>query len=171
MEFHHQIKHLWQTMPALANAQSDGIAFGLDLRRAHLLQQVLWMKQPELAGKRFLPLVCKELNLLCKLEMLMLRKDKPGGIWQSRDIDNRLKVVFDALRAPKDLGELGTRGRECPENIIYTLLEDDSLITHVGVETDELLGPPPGSDDSYVRLFITVDLSIYHSTTDNFGIF
>jgi hypothetical protein len=96
----------------------------------------------------------------------MLRRDKPGGIIQARDIDNRLKVVFDALRMPKNGIELANCTIDPANDPMFVLLQDDSLISHVAVETDELLDPPAqaGNDDSFVRLLITVDIRPYQSS-------
>jgi len=52
----------------------------------------------EVSGKKFLPLVRQSLSLVCKLDILFLRKEEPGGIiTQSGDIDNRLKTLFDGI--------------------------------------------------------------------------
>ena len=75
------------------------------------------------------------------------------------------------MRVPKDLGEIGNSVKEYPYENICVLLQDDSLITHVSVETDELLGAPDDSLDDYVRMIITVELSVYRSTMFNIGIF
>lgn len=111
-------------------------------------------------GHRFVPLVCEQFKLLCELDVLLLRRDKPGGIFQARDIDNRLKTLFDALRVPKLNNELADIELKDDEDPLFVLLQDDCLITNVRVETDELLDPPPesGKNDSFVRLMIEVRL-------------
>jgi hypothetical protein len=89
--FNLQIYNLWCSHPSLRQATSNGEIFGLSFGERLPLLQAITRKQPLLEGKRFVPLVCQEFDLLCKLDILMLRKDKPGGIFQTRDIDNRLK--------------------------------------------------------------------------------
>jgi len=136
------------------------------------MRQVIEENQPELAGKRFVPLVNAEFGLLCRLDVLLLRRDKPGSVFTSRDIDNRLKVIFDALSAPQSLNQLGPKGIADMEHpSIDVLAKDDSLFTHVSVETDELLGPPDGVDDSFSRVIISVDITIYRAMMVNTGIF
>src|SRR5205814_8157249 len=98
-------------------------------------------------GYRFVPLVIPELRFLCAINVLFLRPAYPGGIIRSADIDNRLKTLFDALRMPQNTGELGGYGKPADgEDPFYVLTSDDSLITHVSIETDVLLQPLPGKD-------------------------
>lgn len=119
-----------------------------------------------LNGIRFVPLSWDGLGLACKLDILMLRPDQPGQtLMQSGDIDNRLKTLFDALRIPK-IGEC------CPvedsPNPFFCLLEDDSLINHLSVTTDMLLG---ANDVNDVRLVITVTMWPIRSMLHNVGVF
>lgn len=73
------------------------------------------------------------------------------------DIDNRLKVLFDALSIPRpQMAEnapcsagIGTHGAP-----LHTLLEDDELVTGVKVDTARLLGDWP---DHMVRVLVRVD--------------
>lgn len=52
-------------------------------------------------GFNWLPLVREELGIAAALDILFLRRDAPGKIiGGGGDIDNRLKVLFDALRKP-----------------------------------------------------------------------
>lgn len=86
----------------------------------------------------YLPLVRKSAQLVAELDILLLRNEAPGRIIVGGgDIDNRLKTLFDALRCPHTPEEAGSQLHG--ETEIYTLLEDDSLITAVSVTTDRLL--------------------------------
>src|SRR5467141_3966724 len=86
----------------------------------------------------YLPLVRKSAHLIAELDILLLRDEVPGRIIVGGgDIDNRLKTLFDALRCPHTAEEAGSQLRA--ETEIYTLLEDDSLITGVRVTADRLL--------------------------------
>lgn len=92
-------------------------------------------------GFRFVPLVSKELDLVCSLNVLFLRRENPGDLLtQGGDIDNRIKTLFDALRIPKDGNELVGQP-EADENPFFCLLEDDCLVTEINVTTDRLLTP------------------------------
>jgi hypothetical protein len=94
-------------------------------------------------GYNWLPLVTEELGIACSLDILFLRRDAPGKIIQSGggDIDNRIKVLFDALRMPKYANEVEGYTCEEGENPFFCLLEDDSLINEVKITTDRLLTP------------------------------
>jgi hypothetical protein len=120
-------------------------------------------------GYRFIPLVRRELSLICSIRVLFLRPDQPGDVLRSGDIDNRLKTLFDALRLPKNKDELG--GYDAPgvdENPFFCLLEDDSLITDVSVETDLLLAPIRDQfSDNDARLVISVKLRPYDVNPGN----
>jgi hypothetical protein len=109
---------------------------------------------------RFVPLVTKDLSLLCLLDILFLRTDLPSGVISAGDLDNRIKTLIDALRKPHNANEL--RGNETPaagEDPFFCLLEDDNLVTSLTVETDMLLDRPNGNANSaIVKLVITVEL-------------
>jgi hypothetical protein len=93
-------------------------------------------------GGRFVPLVSKAGGFTCSLEILFLRRDNPGHLIASGgDIDNRIKVLFDGLRMPDTVAELGGIPLERNEDPFFCLLEDDKLITSVSVTTDRLLMP------------------------------
>jgi hypothetical protein len=166
--FHGQLKKLWQEHPALKDNEG---------------WPVLLLEGPDLPSMReffkhdgfnWLPIVTDKNGLICKLEILMLRAGVPGEVLH--DVDNRLKTLFDALRkakGPQELGSGTTRGEVTPqanEDPFYVLLEDDRLITHIGVTTDMLLEPvdncPP---DEAVRLFIDVTVRPYHVHLNNQG--
>jgi hypothetical protein len=119
----------------------------------------------------FVPLVTRDLKLLCGLEILFLRPDAPGSLIHSGDIDNRLKTLFDALRMPRDASELGDFQMPSPdEDPFYCLLEDDCLITKISVQTDILLQPTgamPQPDPSDARLVITVILRPHEGSWGN----
>src|SRR5947209_8395436 len=52
-------------------------------------------------------LVREKLSLVCDLDILFLRRENPGQlISHGGDLDNRIKVLFDALRMPQDDNEI-----------------------------------------------------------------
>jgi hypothetical protein len=71
-------------------------------------------------GGRFVPLISKAGGFTCALEILFLRRDNPGHLIASGgDIDNRLKLLFDGLRMPGALTELGGIALEPDENPFF----------------------------------------------------
>jgi hypothetical protein len=95
----------------------------------------------ERAGIGFIPLMTEPNGLVCSLDILFLRPERPGSILESAgDIDNRIKTLIDALRVPSDGSEMKRReGDEPDPNPMYCLLQDDKLITSLKVEADRLL--------------------------------
>lgn len=165
--FHGQLKKLWAEIPSLKGSpgrpqfyttMGNECPASIDqLAAAHAMY-----------GFNFVPLVTEQLDLLCNLDILMLRPDRPGSVIWAGDIDNRLKTLLDALRIP----EAGEKYGETPPNMdeqpFFVLLQDDKLITKVAVETDRLLQAvqsTPRDDD--VRLFIRVSIRPYAMHSDN----
>jgi len=106
-------------------------------------------------GKRFFPIVRESLALTCGLKILFLRKEEPGSlVLQGGDLDNRLKTLFDALRVPS---EDETQEDPLLDDPLYCLLESDTLISGLTVETGRLLSRPNSSVHE-VRLVIEVDI-------------
>lgn len=95
--------------------------------------------------------------MVCSLDILFLRRDEPGSLIESGgDIDNRIKVLFDALRMPTD-NEIRGFTPEQDEVPFLCLLEDDVLIAEFKVTTDRLLTPTgSGHPNSDVQLVIHV---------------
>jgi hypothetical protein len=83
--------------------------------------------------------------------------------------------LFDGLRLPKQENELLVYEEPAAdEDPFFALLEDDSLITHVSIETDMLLQPVARNDfidPNDVRLVIQVRLRPYavNPSNENFG--
>jgi len=121
-----------------------------------------------------LPIVREDLHLVCDLDILFLRRENPGSLISSGgDLDNRLKVLFDALRIPHDENEV--RGLDAaPEKgpLLFCLTEDDKLITGFRCITDRLLEPANSeSEENHVRLVINVEVKATKLTTENMGYF
>ena len=117
-------------------------------------------------GFKFAPIFTEKFGHVVKLNITLLTPSEPGRVvTQGGDLDNRLKTLFDALRAPK-AGELpkDDSPRE-GEEPFFCLLEDDALISAVSVETDRLLRP--GHNPSNVVLIIQV---VPESVTASIGL-
>jgi hypothetical protein len=108
----------------------------------------------------FAPILARKMNASCRLAIKFLRNEQPGQIVHGGDMDNRLKTLFDALRLPENDNEVLT-GLALPtylsdgQGVCVCLLEDDSLITELSVETVTIMTPLP---KSHVRLIIDVEL-------------
>lgn len=174
-QFHLQLKRLWEVNPYLKHGYpvrfdwksnsnpKEAISYHASL--AEFLAP-LYKRN----AYNCVPLVREELGLICHLDVLYMRPGSPGSVISATgDIDNRLKTLFDALRLPKGTGELvGYDAPSADENPFFVLLEDDGLITHVSVETDELLQPVNGKyDPNIARLVITVRLRPYNINPSN----
>ena len=97
----------------------------------------------KVGGTRFIPLICEELQLAADLQVTFYEPTGSLGVaGDVADADNRLKTLFDALRAPHSTDEMGRHdyGEEC-----YTLLSDDRLIWAVRVNRVRLLREIDGS--------------------------
>jgi hypothetical protein len=148
-KFHSQLKVLWQQLP-LADYkdwyenQDPATPAKVNLNR-------------KVGSFSFVPLVSPDLDLVCELQITMLRPEPPGAlITKCGDIDNRLKTLFDSLRVPKNENELPKGLKGSPDEVpFFCLLEDDNLITAVSVRTDRYLVSP--DVDSLVHLDIVVE--------------
>jgi hypothetical protein len=143
---HPQLAELWKTNPVLEHIKpTEGRKVGE------------W---------QFVPLVIRSMSLICEIDVLMLRRQEPGGIIrQTGDIDNQLTTLFDALKMPEKTRELGGLVPDPDEKPFFCLLEDDALITRVNVNTDRLLEPL--KSESEVKLLIQATVKATRLTSEN----
>jgi hypothetical protein len=170
---HPQVKRLWDVVPFLSlrkfafNVLNPGSRNIVGNRQVHTLPSAETRESLlttlgrsfNRCGYEFVPLVSNHLKLACALDILFLRRDMPGVplIHSGGDIDNRLKVLFDALRIPENCEELtGTIKGTDEDPYFFCLLEDDALITEVNVTTDNLLTPCSPGEEHHVHLVIRV---------------
>jgi len=147
--FHVQLRQLWQ-QPPLNRLTREGDTIlarpPVPNKFTTVLEQVdqFW----------FAPLVTTRLKVVALLDILMLRPEPPGAIiLHGGDIDNRLKTLLDALRMPQNADEIPRDWRPGPEeDPFFCLLQDDALVTSIGVTTDRLLEPREASDVDLVIL-------------------
>lgn len=170
--FHPQLRKLWQEFPHLREMQQplpDQVITTTAPPPAMRIEYLA--NQFQRNGYRFVPLVTKELALACAINMLFLRPERPGKIIKDRDIDNRIKTLFDGLKMPDQMQELGKYVAPGPdEDPFFCLVEDDSLITSLSIETDVLLEPVGGIPHrNDARLLITVTLRPMLVTWANMG--
>ena len=111
-ELHSQLVEVWKTKPVLAHY------YEVIMARQELAPEVRYgsvdgqpsaftTRQPR-GNFNFLSLVNTGNKLLCELDILFLRKEPAGSLFTTNAaaIDNPLKVLFDALRIPKEAQEL-----------------------------------------------------------------
>jgi hypothetical protein len=104
----------------------------------------------------YLPIVRNSLHLACAIDILFLRHEEPGRLFEmGGDIDNRLKCFFDALTVPN--AEQAKAGEEPIAEPLCCLLEDDKLISDFSVRTGRLLGKSAKSQyDVRIQAEITI---------------
>ena len=144
--FHKQLNELWN-LPQLSQFRSSlVIPDPTTLESRTLLRRV--------GQYHFAPLIGSYLELVASLEMVMLRAEPEGRIFvRSGDIDNRLKTLLDALKVPNDEAALPDNASPSPdESPFFCLLEDDSLVTNVDIQTAHWLEPEVQDSDEVVLL-------------------
>lgn len=173
--FHRQLKRLWEIHPYLMRQPDPPgpMQWRLDQAKVPLMRHNNSVEglanRFSMNGYRFVPLMTKDLEVLCSVDVLFLRNDPPGSVVRSGDIDNRLKTLFDALTMPRDRNQLGSYTKpDDGEDPFFCLLEDDSLITKASVETDTLLQPTDSAVDvNDARVTVTVKTNVFNVRKEN----
>lgn len=155
-QFHPQLRRLCLELPEL---KSQITAWGSVEARQTLGESytgedafrfgIKRLADTHLNGFSFLPLSRKEWHLRCSLNVLFLRREKPGKVFMRGDIDNRFKTLFDALQMPIQGQDIGNQSPGADEDPFYILLQEDDLIADVSLTTDRLLDFP--IDHQYSR--------------------
>ena len=115
------------------------------------------------------PIISPNLKMIAELDILLMHPEIVGV--PRSDIDNRVKTILDGLRCPQNEHEIG---QNTPNNIgpIYTLLDDDHLVTKLTVNTSHLLSTEflPGSKEKSpdaVFMLIDVNVRVTEGTLEN----
>jgi hypothetical protein len=172
--FHPQLRALWNEHPVLSGASTIpllGLREETDPERGFVrATRTEWIASQHRRGAfYFTPLVTKELDLICCLDIQFFRREAPGAlIQQGGDIDNRIKTLFDALRVPDEKQVEGMKPAD-EEVPFYCLLQDD--VTGFSVQTVRLLEPVvAGERPTDVALTINVKIATtLASETDAFN--
>ena len=104
------------------------------------------------------PIITSDLKLLAELDIQMLHPEVVG--LARTDIDNRIKTLLDGLRCPQSDHEAG---ENTPRDIgpIYTLLDDDHLVTKISINTSHLLDPSMLCKTiNYESVFLLIDVNV-----------
>lgn len=142
---HVQLQELWEGDTELTRLAETKLTSGL----VPLTHREECGRKYGVGEFHFVPLIMEPMKLLCALDILFLRREKPGMLITKPkdeyggDLDNRLKTFLDALRVPKNLSELppDSRPDEGESPFFYCLLEDDSLVTKIQIDGQRLLRP------------------------------
>jgi hypothetical protein len=177
LKFSSQLKRLWEIEPVLKLVMGEQ-AFApatlhdarLRLDHEHLGNKYAHAKIDQF-GYHIVPLVTCFSGLVCHLTIKFLRRDEPGGIFVAGDIDNRLKTLLDALRMPQCDQEVLSDMHGNGDEYLYCLMEDDSLVTRVTIDTQRLLTEKPeGEPSDYAELFVDTSIKMQrpHNATKNY---
>jgi hypothetical protein len=181
---HPQLVDLWKSHPALRHIEVNERYFpkgGAGLKQRHhddpgplmpvrnsILQEMHEAGNPEIFdlcepiekhGAWFKPLVRDSFALHCGLKISFLRKEAPGKVYQGGDLDGRIKTLLDALTMPQHVEQVLERA-STKIGPIFCLLEDDSLVSGLQVESERLLTSEQTQPADYVRLNIEVDVRV-----------
>ena len=182
--FNPQLELMWNVNPSLQELKYSAFVPHQDSRIAttfdspfrtakenyertnpRLIDQLVNLCEPiQVGAYKYIPLVRKSLYLNCSLSILFLRKDEPGAlITQSGDIDNRVKTLLDGLRVPAK----SVQDKFKPKNeTTYCLLESDTLVSGLEIETDRLLFPKT-DEENEVHLIIEVKVHVLRAGSWN----
>lgn len=177
-ELHPQLKDLWTSHPALHEIEETRHypkRGGATLTQVHHLYPGPVTNHPRILntgseielldlcepinkhGVWFKPLVRESYALHCGLKITFLRQEPPGKVYQSGDLDGRMKTLLDALAMPQHKEQI--LGQSTKFDPIFCLLEDDALVSGLQIESERLLTDKNNPPD-YVRLNIEVDVRV-----------
>jgi hypothetical protein len=171
---HGQLENLCAQEPLLEQAKKENLPTATMKGRQMEVQRPItegFFFGVPIGGFEFVPIIHRPHELVCALDILFLRREKPGAIVShGGDLDNRLKTLFDALRMPHDESELCGITPENADQRLYCLLEDDALITRVSVSTQQLFEPLASDEnESTVELLIHVWVQSVYPMWANMG--
>lgn len=157
-KFHVQLRELWDAHRFL-QLMKERVTLEPGFMGSTFLNALA--RRFEVEGFRFVPLVNNVYGLVCGLDILFLRKGKPGElVMPGGDIDNRIKTLLDALRMPHNQKELASTP-DSEEEPFFCLVEDDALITEVNITTDRLLTPVKSeSKHAQNDVFLVIRVSV-----------
>lgn len=170
LEFHRQLKRLWETHPVFRfyNEPQHWDRSGHRLTIEHHDLTTIDAISKQFQG--FVPVVNAGFGTVCELDVLLLRNEPAGQFVGENtsgggDIDNRLKVLFDALKIPK-IGQIppAKEGTPPDPDPFFVLLQDDGLITAVRVTTDRLLAVENDSLPSEACVVLNVTVKVADPT-------
>jgi len=118
---------------------------------------------------RFVPLVTKELGVVCSIDILLLRPDDDTYVTVHGDLDGHVKTLFDGLRMPSKQDETGNSSPTADEDPFFCLLEDDRLVSELRVKSEKLLLPPNKPTVKKHDAFAVITVNINHKYPGTFS--
>jgi hypothetical protein len=175
-KIHPQLRRLWREHPFLAKADSPMPAARPGFKAVEFgrpkMSTAEIAKNNAMFGYEFVPLVRSDQEILCSIDILVLRPHPAGSPLHDGDLDNRLKTLIDGLQRPRTADQLGPsyQAPDADERPFFVLLENDSLVSKISVEADTLLEALPNSYGvNDARVVITVRLQPFVLRPDNIG--
>lgn len=144
LQFSQQLRRLWKR-DLLASFYADGLPVA-PYERHKAARPPQPTQHPffrvNVCGFSVISLVNWHNGLNCELEFVFLG-DQRGAI----DLDNQMKVVFDALRIPQHDAEVPADKHGQDDEELFCLLEDDSIVKKYSVESRFGGGGSPPDDE------------------------
>ncbi|HZR27634.1 MAG TPA: hypothetical protein VFA71_02550 [Terriglobales bacterium] len=161
-DFHPQLRRLWMSKSPLVERYNSITRFqvaGGGWQNASGIDALAneWKR----FGYRFIPIVTEERALRCSLDILFLRPETPGFLFQSGDLDVRLKTVLEALRMPHNIAEAGGVAPGTDEDPFYVLMQDAELMSELKVTTDELFLLPRHATLDVNDVFMVIHVKVH----------
>lgn len=125
MQFHPQLKKLVEHSPWLNLKKYMYPNVSKNLTSSKFICGTYWN-----------PIITPKLKLIAELDIQMLHPEIVGVA--RSDIDNRVKTLLDGLRCPQTEKEVSEEMYNYKEPV-FTLLDDDHLVTKISVNTSHLL--------------------------------
>lgn len=140
--FSNQLRKHWREQAPLLEWYSKGLPIAVHTENQPCrVQGDSPFFRANICGFSVIPLVSYVNGLTCELKMSFLGEGR-SLLMRTGDLDNRVKVVFDALRMPHNTGEVPGSMFGKNDEDLFCLLEDDSLITKFSVEARTFPGSP-----------------------------
>jgi hypothetical protein len=159
-KFHPQLEHRWKVTPELKRLFFPSPYGQLGIRDKSIREG--WYRK-RVGSYFFIPLVIisDQRPLVAELDIRILWRDRPGNLLYKTgdgiDLDNRLSALLDALPIPQVNQLPDQEPRDFNEQHIFSLLEDDRLVTKLSISADQLtLAPEPGEPNNFADVSIDV---------------
>jgi hypothetical protein len=157
--FDSQLKYRWQVTPELKRWMLPPFSNHLAIRDKSIRTE--WYRK-RVGNYLFLPLVIisDTRPLVAELDVRILWRDRAGNFLAKTDdgidLDNRLKVILDALTVPQE-NQLPTVNPQNGEEQTFCLLADDKLVVKLGIAAERLIGDSePGEPRDFADVSIEV---------------